>query len=517
MKEISISRTKWFILFFLISAGLTFVIGYHVRFHALSNDYWNILYYGRHMNLKEPASLYNGFYPFGYAFIIGQFPFTYILPFSYFLNAVLAGLLTASISTLYLYTRSVPVIIIAFFCSIASPFLFQAAITLSPDIGSASFTVFAVFLLWCDRIGNDDGKLNDLQFLLAGAFLGLSFLWRTHALVSAIAIIVSYFLFSGIRYLRSHLLILGAFLFFFLLQVAVNLISGHGPLETGQAFNLYKFFYGVDWNNPPPPSEIEKFSLMSILFSDPVWVWGMVKPFLYYYLSHLWAAALAFVLSPKGKYSRFALFLISFIFIYSIPFSFTDSERAPIIMKSIFMISVVLVLVVFMDRTSAYSKWSKTIQWAAGLFFVLVGFQTFYGWVAYDEGITRASLSEQKVLVNIERVLKVNGMKSPDEVFADRYDFYTPGTMPYRSQSIGTWTGDWFWGYKLDYPPLPNGSWEVFRSACEDQAIRFLVLSPNSGFRGDFLPEIYDGNIELDSLGLVFIGQRGNMKIFMLQ
>ena len=515
--EISTSRTKWFVLFFLIGAGLIFAIGYHVRFHALSIDYWNILYYGRHMNLKEPASLYNGFYPFGYAFIIGQFPFTYILPFSYFLNAILAGLLIASISTLYLYTRSHSAVIIAFFSSIASPFLFRAAITLSPDIGSASFTVFAVFLLWRDRIGNDAGKLNDFQSLLAGAFLGLSFLWRTHALVSAVAVMASFFLFSGIRHLRPYLLIFGAFLFFALLQVAVNLISGHGPLETGQSFNLYKFFYGVDWNNPPAPSEIEKFSLRSILRSDPVWAWGMVKPFLFYYLSHLWAAALAFVLSPKGKYSRFALFLMSFIFLYSIPFSFTDSERAPIIMKSIFMMSVVLVFVVFIDRTSVYSKWSKTIQWVGVLLFVLVGFQTFYGWVMYDEGIVRASLSEQKVLVNIERVLKVKGMKSPDEVFADRYDFYTPGTMPYRSRSIGSWTGDWFWGYELDYPSLPNDSWDVFRSACEDQGIRFLVLSPNSGFRADFLPEIYDGNIELDSLGLVFVGQRGNMKIFMFQ
>ena len=35
----------------------------------------------------------------------------------------------------------------------------------------------------------------------------------------------------------------GTLFFFLSLQVAVNLVSGHGALETAQAFNIHKFFY----------------------------------------------------------------------------------------------------------------------------------------------------------------------------------------------------------------------------------------------------------------------------------
>ena len=108
------SRSALFFLFFAFGAGLTFVIGWLMQFHALSNDYWNILYYGRRMSLAQPESLYNGFYPFGYAFLIGQMPFTYVLFLSYVLNALLAGLFIASVSTLVACTGSVPATFVAF-------------------------------------------------------------------------------------------------------------------------------------------------------------------------------------------------------------------------------------------------------------------------------------------------------------------------------------------------------------------------------------------------------------------
>ena len=98
MKQILGSRSKLFLLFFVFGTGFTFAIGWPTQFHTLGNDYWNILYYGRNMTLSQPESLYNGFYPFGYAFLIGQMPFTYVLPLSYLLNALLSGLFIASVS-----------------------------------------------------------------------------------------------------------------------------------------------------------------------------------------------------------------------------------------------------------------------------------------------------------------------------------------------------------------------------------------------------------------------------------
>lgn len=508
------SRTKLFFMFFAFGAGLTFAIGWLTQFHALSNDYWNILYYGRNMSLAQPESLYNGFYPFGYAFLIGQMPFTYVLPLSYLLNALLSGLFIASVSTLVAYTDNIPATVVAFYSSIAAPFVFQNANTLSPDIGSAAFTAFAVFLLFRGVFNKDQNELNDAQLIAAGISLGLSFLWRTHAAVSIVAILAGYVLLNGIRPIRPLLFLAGSLALIAGLQVIVNLISGHAPLETGQAFNLYKFFYGVDWTYPPSPADIEGFSLFKTVAEDPVRAWNYYQPFFFYFISHVWAAVLAFILSPKGHYSRFSQFAFIFIVLYAIPISLSDSARSPVILMSVYLPSMAVLLAILIDLAKIHLP---SIRWAASavtVAFIALGFQIFYGWAVYDVGLIRAAIAERKVLSVIEQTLVNNGMTSPTEVFADRYDFYTPNTMPYRSRQIGNWSAGWVWGYAEEFPALPNDSWESFAQASREQGVRFLVLSQNSHYRGDIFPPIYKDEVDLEALGLRFIGQRGKMRIY---
>ncbi|MBN8657609.1 MAG: hypothetical protein J0M11_17895 [Anaerolineae bacterium] len=531
------SRTKLFFLFFAFGAGLTFAIGWLTQFHALSNDYWNILYYGRNMTLSQPESLYNGFYPFGYAFLIGQMPFTYVLPLSYLLNALLSGLFIASVSTLIAYTDSIPATIVAFYSSIAAPFVFQNANTLSPDIGAAAFTAFAVFLLCRDWFQDnrrsglqpDNVSLNDgerrvtnppyinpstANLIIAGISLGLSFLWRTHAAVSIIAILAGFVLLKGIRPIRPLLFLAGSLGLVAGLQVIVNLISGHGPLETGQAFNLYKFFNGVDWTYPPTPDDIAGFSLVKTIAEDPFRAWNYYQPFFLYFVSHVWAAVIAFLLSPKGRYSRFSQFAFIFIVLYAIPISLSDSARSPVILMSVYIPSVAVLLAALVDIAKKHLPAIRWVEPAVTVAFIALGFRIFYGWAVYDVGLIRAAVAERKVLSVIEQTLVNNGMTSPSQVFADRYDFYTPNTMPYRSRQVGNWSAGWVWGYAEEFPALPNDSWDAFAQASREQGVRFLVLSQNSHYRGDIFPPIYKEEMDIEALGLRFIGQRGKMRIY---
>lgn len=517
MKYILGARFKLFLLFFTFGTGLTFTIGWMTQFHALSNDYWNILYYGRNMTLSQPESLYNGFYPFGYAFLIGQMPFTYVLPLSYLLNALLSGLFIASVSTLLAYTDSIPATLVAFYSSIAAPFVFQNANTLSPDIGAAAFTAFAIYLLCQNWFKKEKEELTDSQLILAGVSLGLSFLWRTHAAVSIIAILAGYVLLTGIRPLRPHILLAVSLAGVAGLQVIINLISGHGPLETAQAFNLYKFFYGVDWTYSPTPEDIESFSLWKTIAEDPAHAFGLYKPFFLYFISHVWAALPAFLLSPRGRFARFSFFSLIFIILYAIPISLSDSARSPVILMSVYLPSISILLAVLIDMTKQHITSIRWIEWAVAVLFIGLGFQTFYGWAVYDIGITRAAIAERKVLSVIEHTLRANGMTSSSEIFSDRYDFYTPNTMPYHGRGIEKWSVDWFWGMKDDYPLLPNDSWDAFSTACKEQGIRFLVLGPNSHYRGDIFPPIYNKEVDIEALGLRFIGQRGNMRLYELK
>jgi len=514
MQKILGASFKLFILFFLFGAGLTFALGSYMQFHAESNDFWNILYYGRHMTLAKPESLYNGFFPFGYALLIGQMPFTYVLSLSYVLNALLAGLFTASTSTLVASARSTFATAIAFFASIAAPFIFKNANILSPDIGSVAFTAFAIFLLWRDHLDGEQEQPSDLRAILVGLSLGMAFLWRNHAIVSSVAVLAGYFIFAGIRPFRPLVWMVVAFAFIVALQVIVNLASGHGMLETAQAFNVYKFFYGINDTYPPAPEVIEKFSLINAVMSNPQAALDAYLLSFGYLVSFGWTAAVCFVLSPKGRVSRYSLFLLFFILVYSIPVAIGGSPRSPIMLMAAYVPSFALMVLVLTDLVGKFLSPGKWVTGLVGILFIAASAQLFYGWILYDIDFIRTSRAERKVLSVIEQTLISSGMESPNEVFADRYDFYTPHKMPYRSRQIGNWSQDWVWGYADVYPPLPNDSWDSFSAACKEQGIRFLVLSPNSFYRGDIFPPIYHQEVDIESLGLQFIAQRGNIRIY---
>jgi hypothetical protein len=516
MKKILGSHFKWFFLFFVFGAGLTYALGYYIQFHVVGNDFWNILYYGRNMNVGEPASLYNGFYPFGYAFLIGQMPFTYVLRLSYLLNALLTGLFTASVSTLILSTRSIPATILAFFSSIAAPFVFFNAHSLGPDIGSAAFTAFAVFLLWHDHFSEIQDNLPGLRPILIGASLGMAFLFRTHAVVSAVAIILGYFLLMGFRPVRSRLLMVGAFLFFALIQVIVNLVSGHGAFETAQAFNVYKFFYGVNWAGSPTPQEIERFSILEAFLENPARAMGLYFSTFRVFISYAWASVAFFLLAPKGRFSRYALFSSIFVILYAIPISLGDSARAPVILMSLYVPSLAMLLVILTDQVKSWLNSSRWVAIVVAILFMLAGFQNFRSWILQDIWFIRTNHEEHRIFTMIEYILRANGMKSSVEVFSDRFDFYMPNTMPYLARQVDNYSGDWFWGFSEEFPPLPKDSLESFFRACKEQGIRFLVLSPNSHYRGEIFPQIYHGEVDLEGLGLQFLGQRGNLRTYML-
>ncbi|MBE0682417.1 MAG: hypothetical protein IH589_10920 [Anaerolineales bacterium] len=514
MKKILGENSRWFFFFFIVGAGLTLGLGWYIQFHAAGNDFWNILYYGRRMTLAEPESLYNGFFPFGYAFLVGQMPFTYVLPLAYLLNALLAGLFTASVSTLISYTRSIPATAIAFLCSITAPFVFQNANTLSPDIGSAAFTAFAVFLLWRNHFEEDKTELTGLNSILIGISLGLAFLWRTHALVTATVIFFGYFLLVGIRPIRSRAAMVASFLSLVLLQVLINLWSGHGFLETAQVFNVYKFFYGVDMTNPPTPADLEKYSIPGMILEDPARTLALMNIPFKFLLSFAWSSVACFLLAPKGRFARYSLFSVLFILLYSIPVAIGDSARAPLMLMGTYTSTLALLLVILSEQAKKYFgriKWSQAIVL---VLFLAAGTKTFYWWLLQDIDFIRANRAERRALAVLEQTLLLSGMKSPTETFADRYDFYTPNTLPYRSRQIGNWSEDWVWGFSDEFPLLPNDSWESFAKACREQGIRFLLLSPNSSYRGEFFPPIYDGEVAPETLGLRYIGQRGKIRIY---
>lgn len=508
-----LSSLGWFLAFFISGLALTLWLGSVIQFHAISNDFWNILYYGRKMSLYEPVSLYNGFYPFGYALLIGQLPLTYVMPLAYGINALLAGLYVAAAAGLVFCSNSKTAAAVAFLAALAAPYVFKSANTLSPDMGSLAFTAFAIFLMWRGQLNGEAKKMGKLLASLSGLSLGMAFLWRSHAVVASVAVLLAYAVF-GTRQRWGDLKYMGiAFLALLMAQVAVNLVSGHGAFETAQAFNIHKFFYGVTTVLPPTPAEIAKFSLLDEVLQNPERALTAYLLPLQYHLSFIWAPLALFLIAPRGKFARFGLFSITYILLYSIPVSLGDSPRAPILLMAVYIPSVALIPAAWNEQAPKVFKQAWVPRLVLILFLGACAWN-YYGWVQYDINLIERANDERRTLAFIEKTLIAHGMKSPDEVFADRHDFYTPHTMPYRARWIGNWAQDWVWGYADEYPALPGDTWQAFSAACSAQGIRYLVLSPNSRYRGEIFPPIYERSVDLDRLGLKYLGQRGKIRLF---
>ncbi len=505
----------WFVLFFVTGFGIILSSGFYTHFHVAGNDFWSPLYYGRHISWGQKESLYNGFYPIGYAFLVGQFPYSYAIQWSYILNALLAGLLTASIVSLASSTRSVPATALAFIFSLSLPIIFQYSNTVGPDIGAAALTACAIHLLWHNTLAAREEGHSTLLAASAGICLGLAVLWRNHGIVSSAVILGVYWIISGLRPIRYKLSIAGFFMGVFSIQVVVNILSGHGPFETTQAFNMYKLFYGVDWTNPPAPADIAGFTVWKPIMENPRGFIVAYYPWFRFLASFAWPGIVCMLITPwKSALSKFGLFSALVMILYAIPLALGDSLRAPLTTIALFISPLAVGFFVLIERISALSG---PKNWIPSLVTVLIlaGSCLFtYRWLVSDWDFLQTNRAEHRIFSNVEQTLQAGGMLSPDQVFADRLDFYFPNQPPYLPRQIEGFFYSWVWGYSQEYPRLTNDSWAEFAAACREQGIRYLVLSPNSRYRGDFFPPIYDHFTEPATLGLRFITQRGNLRIF---
>lgn len=514
MRGLSSAPNKFFAAVFILGAGVTALSGVYSGFHVSSNDFWTLLYYGRHMTWENRESLYNGFYPFGYAFLIGQMPYTYAIQLSYLLNALLSGLFAASVSALVSQRRFLPATLLACVLSLTQPLIHQYSNTPGPDIGTAAFPAVAIYLLWKDALAGREGPVSNSSAALIGASLGLGFLWRTHVLVLAVIVLILAVFLRRVRSGYSITLMAGTFLAFASLQVAVDLLSGHRAFETAQLFNVYKFLYGLDWVQPPTPEQISKLSLFEIFRKDPRLVFDSALPYFQYLVSYAWPGVICLLVSPRGALRGFAFFSVLAVVLYSLPLSLSDSPRALLPVIPLTLSAAALFFTALMERLRPFLSTSKSaLIWGTVLILVFSA-APVYRWGVHDWTFLKDIRAAHRVFKGIEQVLLSNGMKSPEEVFSNKYQFYIPSRPPFTPRQFSDWYNDWVWGYSEEYPPLANDSWDAFRQSCLEQGIKFIVLSPSAVEQGEFFAAIYEDNFDDDLVGLEFITARANMRIY---
>ncbi len=504
-----------YILFFLASFGITLLAGIYMDFHVSGNDFWSPLYYGRHITWEQRESFYNGFYPIGYAWLIGQFPYTYVVPLAYLLNAILTGLLVASIAGLASAYGSSLITGFTLIFAMAIPPLFEYANTVGADIGSAAFTALAVYLLWCDRLAGVRANHSVMKMAGGGASLGLAVLYRNHAIVSSILIALVYFFVAGIKPIRYWLIMMGVFFGVVSLQLIANLISGHGLFETAQVFNVYKLFYGMDWANPPPPEVIQDFSITSLFLEDPNHFLQTIFPWFRFLAALAWPGlGCTLIAQKKSAAARFGLFAAAVIILYAIPLSLGDSLRAQLNILSLYLTTLGILIFLLLERVRTIPVQWKGLSSLLVTLVVIAGGYQLIQWSRLDQAFLQKNRAEHTIFESVEQILMQRGMSSSDQVFSDRLDFYLPNQPPYLTRQIEGFYANWMWGYNQEYESLPHETWTEFAEACRQQGIDYLVLSPNSALRGFFFPQIYEAKEEAKTFGLNFDAQRGNLRIY---
>jgi len=504
-----------FAIFFVIGAGLTLLAGYQTRFHVTENDFWSVLYYGRHLSWSQLESLYNGFFPIGYAFLIGQLPYAYAIQLSYLINALLAGILVASIGDLVASTRSILATLLALTAAITSPLIFHYANTVGPDIGCAAFTSLAVYLLWKDPLAGSEEPQSLVRPVVIGSSLGLAVLWRNHAIVSSLVILFAYAAVMGRRRLRSSLSMFAALAGLVSVQLLANIASGHGAFETAQNLNVYKLLYGIDWSRPPSPATIEQFSLLAALRHEPQGVLAAYLPGFLSLVSLGWPAAACFLIARSATpISRFGLFALLATVSYAMPVALGDSPRAALTVMSLFICALALAALALVQRAGAVAGAADWLPTLMMMLMLAASLQPIYRSTLENLAFLRENRAQHENFLAVEEVLRAHGMTAADELFSNKYQLYVPNLPPYQPRQIGGWAMDWLWGYTDEYPILPNDSWESFARVCDEQGIRFLVLTPFSGLQGAYFDAIYAGEFDENALGLTFVAGRAKMRIY---
>lgn len=423
---LSRNRPPFFVALVLVAAFFV-AVKTSTRFFVGLNDFWGLLFYARHLSWSEKASLYNGFYPVGYALLLRLFPYSYVIQFASLTNAFFAGLLAASVLGLVWSARSRWAAMLACLSGVLFPLTFQYSLYLVPDIGSAALTAFAVFLLFRQELNDDPmSSFTGWQYGLAGIALGLASLWRSHAILSSLAILAVYSFFGCKTHLRRYGWILAVSFFVVAgVQPLINLISGHGVFETAQKFNLYKTFYGIDWVTPPDAETLRRFSVFQALMDDP----GRFLSIYFRQLSRLLRYALipliGLFLSSNAAAKRFFIFAILTTTLYSLPVAAGGSSRSPLPLMGIVFSALGLLFASLIQAARQLSDRRLT-----GVLFASMAVLAVLGvgyWGQRDLRLVRKSASIQTSLLVLERILVKHGLTSANagslyENFARLYE-----------------------------------------------------------------------------------------------
>lgn len=489
---------------------LILCLGWSISWYVQHNDVWGILYYAQRMTFEDLPSLYNKFYPIGYALLLKSVPFDKIELSCHITNALFVTIVIFQISRILSPALSGRwAVVLAAFSYFLLPLHFKYAVTPSPDVPAAAFVALAAALMFkWDFFDDDKGR-----FWRAGAtgmVLGGATLFRYHT-QSIFAITLLFFLLTRRR--KSGAIIgpmICGFLIATLPQSIISMLAGHLPFQSDFKIMVYRVIYGLNFFDHPSEMRLSLFEILTSDLGKTVSVWLKGVPSIAIYAL---PAILLRSLTKETRYVRYCTFSAFVIALYAVPTALGGSERSPLTI-SVFCAVPLGGLFLWFRQHYEGRMFSAMPVATAGIAFLLSSLIVFVG-VNRMRSLHLGLTLSTKVFNYISESAGPNSLR---ESFTDDLFLYYPGHPPYFPRNSGGWAIYGLRGYEKEFPKIPLDSYGVFREEALRQGIKYLILSPLSRSFTNYFFELYATRMITNHTGKqpVFMREIGPYKIFLL-
>jgi hypothetical protein len=208
--------------------------------------------------------------------------------------------------------------ILVFLC----PQIFDYLYTPGADSGAMVFFTVGTYVLLLALLAPMPRRW---WYVLAGGLLGMAALWRYHALLAGVFLLAAASLAYRKR-IAGVLLALASCALVYGCQIAVNVLSGHSPFQTYQAFNIYQHMHPVNWYRT---AEIPSLGTpLSIVLSNPS---AFLSAYFASFASHLSDLSVPLIFcffSKNSQLKRPATLWLCFCLLYGGVMATADSGRA---------------------------------------------------------------------------------------------------------------------------------------------------------------------------------------------
>jgi hypothetical protein len=491
IKVTAIVLPSWiYILLSIAAAGLLSIIGVIIGYFPGGNDLFDNHYLAMAINFRDIKSLYDGFFPIGYSLLLKFLVGSHYPAIAAFYVNILLTVTMMIVMAGYLKRQNLHFLFpFWLFLFLFFPQAFRYLITPGPD--AAAMALFTIGILLqlarCNITDNNRQSENKgtarraptVLCVLGGMAMGAAALMRYHALPASI-----FFLFALLIFMKNDrklTFVSGiVVIVFYLPQMAINGLSGHGPFETYHALNLYNLVYGVNWYH------MEKIiplpSAKNIIFGAPFlfikhYLKGVIE------LGIFAVPPLAYGFFASSEKKKYGYCIGAFCALYVLFFGISASPRAGLLIIPISLLFFIKIL--FAPALPARTKkFAVVITLLCGCLFLFKDAQRIVFCIRTNETYR-----------NIETFFINHDVKNAQEVYACDHNQYFKSLFPYRPLFNGGWGRIATYRYTSFYPQLAVGSIDSFYVDCVRHSVRFVVLNEDALKLAEFCQGLYDGTL----------------------